>query len=418
MKKRAKGVRRRGKNKAGRLVRALTLMKGLTSMAGRFLLPRFIRDMKKLKIGALSGGNTLKILNGGDECFREFAAAIRSARRSINLETYIFNSDDVGWKMARLLANKARRGVEVNVIYDAVGCMGTSRELFNFMADGGVELVEYHPLAPWKKFFNIGSRDHRKALVVDGRTAFVGGMNIGSEYAGKRLGGAGWRDTHLRIDGPAAGDVQRFFLENWFRYGGAEVDFARHFPEHRNTGSKLVMVMSSRARRDVRPIRQSYLSAIKYARRTIFITSAYFIPDGSVYRALSRAARRGVDVRLLLPGKSDLEFVRKAGRYLYKRYLKNGIRVFEYGPSVLHAKTAVIDGVWSTIGSSNIDRLSFTRNLEINAIVLDQEFGGEMERMFFRDLGKSAGVTLDSWERRSLLEFLAEWFFYRFRKFM
>ncbi|HPA70682.1 MAG TPA: cardiolipin synthase [Spirochaetota bacterium] len=418
MKKRGKTRKRRGGKGAGGFARARALVGGFVSRTGHFPLPRFVREMKKLKIGALSGGNRLRLIVGGDECYREFASAIRSARRSVNLETYIFNSDDVGWMIAKLLAKKAKRGVEVNVIYDAVGCLGTDPELFRYLEKSGVELLEYHPLLPWKKFFNLGSRDHRKVLVVDGRVAFVGGMNIGNEYAGKRCGGGGWRDTHLRIEGPAAGDVQFFFMENWFRYGGAVVDFARHFPEHRKGGSKLVMLMSSRARRHSKPIRQSYLTAIRYARESICITSAYFIPDGSVYRALVRAARRGVDVKLLLPGKSDLLFVIKAGRYLYRRYLKNGIRVFEYAPSVLHAKTAVIDGVWSTIGSSNIDHLSFSRNLEINAIVLDQEFGREMERMFARDLVKSAEVTLDTWARRSPLEFLAEWFFYRFRKLM
>ena len=387
----------------------------LARLKNRFFLPGFLAEMKRLRIGGLSGGNRVRLLTTGDACFDEFVAAINSARRSINLETYIFNSDAVGWMIAELLVKKARRGVEVNVIYDAVGCLGTSPALFAFLRSGGVEIVEFHPIIPWRKYFNIDMRDHRKLLVVDGRVAFVGGMNIGNEYAGRKYRGGDWRDTHLRIEGPAVRNVQFFFFENWYRYGGAMVDSARHFPVLGKPGEKLLMVLCSKSRRQVKPIQESYISAINFAKQSIYITNAYFIPDARIYRALVRAARRGVDVRLLLPGKSDLAFVQHASRYLYKRYLRHGIRVYEYRRSILHAKTAVIDGIWSTVGSSNIDRRSFSRNLEINAILLDQPFGEEMERVFFADLRKSEELQLQNWKKRSVWNFLLEWFFYRFR---
>ncbi len=387
----------------------------LARLKNRFLLPGFLSEMKRLRIGGLSGGNSVKLLATGDACFDEVVSAINSARLSVNLETYIFNSDAVGWMIAELLVKKAEEGVEVNVIYDAVGCIRTSPALFAFMSSNGVEIIEFNPVIPWRKYFNLDMRDHRKLLVVDGRMAFVGGMNIGNEYAGRKYRGGDWRDTHLRIEGPAVRDVQFFFFENWYRYGGAIIDISRHFPGLGEPGKKLLMVLCSKARRQVKPIQESYISAINFAKQSIYITNAYFIPDARIYRALVRAAKRGIDVRLLLPGKTDLAMVQHASRYLYKRYLKHGIRVYEYARSVLHAKTAVIDGIWSTVGSSNIDRRSFSRNLEINAIILDQPFGDQMERVFFADLRKSVELRIENWRKRSLWNFLLEWFYYRFR---
>lgn len=393
----------------------ININKTFTRIKNRFFLPSFLKEMQSLKIGGISGGNRIKLLIDGDVCFAEFIKAIKSAKTSVNLETYIFKSDDVGWMMAELLVKKAAEGVRVNVIYDAVGCIGTSPALFNYMKKEGVELLEFHPVAPWKRYWNLSMRDHRKLLVVDGRIAFVGGINIGMEYAGKKFNGGRWRDTHLRIEGPAVRDIQVYFMEIWIRYGGNFEDYDRHFPLIKEAGRKLLMVLGSRSRKKIKPVQESYISAIKFAKESIYITNAYFIPDAKFYRAFVRAAKRGVDVRFLLPGKSDLPFVQRASRYLYKKYLKSGIRVYEYTPYVLHAKTAVIDGIWSTVGSSNIDRRSFSRNLEINAVVLDQKFGAQMEGVFFSDLRKSVELKLENWQKRSLFHFIGEWFFYRFR---
>ncbi|TAL35436.1 MAG: cardiolipin synthase [Spirochaetes bacterium] len=394
------------------------LQRRIKKLRNRLFLPAFLRTMKRLRIGGISGGNRLELITDGDECFDAYLKSIAGAKKSINLESYTFKSDEVGWKIARVLARKARSGCEVNVIYDAVGCIGTSPALFAFLRDSGVEVIEYHPLWPWRKFWNVSLRDHRKLLVVDGRIAFVGGINIGVEYAGPRYNGGRWRDTHLKIEGPAVRDIQFFFIENWYRNGGAIMDNSTHFPQIKEAGKKLLMVLCTRSRRNIRPIHESYISAINYAKNSIYIANAYFIPDARIYRALVRAVRRGVDVRVLLPGISDVPIVQHAGRYLYKRYLRHGIRVYEYGRSVLHAKTAVIDGIWSTVGSSNIDRRSFVHNLEINAVALDQEFGEEMERVFANDLRQSEELTLEGWHKRSMGNFLLEWFWYRFRNLL
>jgi len=386
----------------------------------KLFLPRFLRRMKKLKIGGLSGGNRIQLLNDGDDCFDEFITSMKKARLSINMETYIFKSDEVGWKVAEILAGKALAGIEVNLIYDSWGCLGTSPAIFSYMRDAGVELIAYRPFLTLKRigdpFFR--ERDHRKILVIDGRTAFIGGVNIGNEYAGKNFSGQGWRDTHLKIEGPSVKDVQFFFIENWYRSGGEILEQKNHFPNIRSVGKKIIMIMGSKGKKNLKPIKESYLSAIRYAQHSIYITNAYFIPTAKVLRALLAAAKRGVDVRLLLPGKTDVPFVKFGSRYLYKKYLKQGIRVFEYGKSVLHAKTAVIDGCWATVGSSNLDALSFRRNLEINAVILDQDACAEMEKQFFHDLKFSTEFKLEDIARRSLPGFFVEWFFYRFRNIL
>ncbi|MCP4138236.1 MAG: cardiolipin synthase [bacterium] len=392
--------------------------KKFTRLKNHFLLPRFLREMRRLKIGGLSGGNTVKLIADGDEFFDRILKAISQAKKSINLETYIFNSDHVGWAVAEKLAESAKRGIEVNVIYDSFGSITTSSKLFSFLRESGVEVIEYHPFVPWKRYWNITFRDHRKILVVDGEIGFVGGINIGKEYAGRAFKGDNWRDTHLQIEGRAVRDIQFFFIENWYRHGGAILDNDYHFPELRKKGKKILMVLSSKSRKKIKPVQESYISAINNARYSISITNAYFIPDARIYRALVRAASRGVNVSLILPGKSDIPPVKYASRYLYKRYLKHGIRVFEYSRSILHAKTAVIDGIWSTVGSSNLDRISFRKNLEINVVVLDQEFGLKMESLFVKDLKKSAEITLDIFQKRLFIEFMLEWLCYRFRNLL
>ena len=387
----------------------------IKKIRNRFFLPRYMRDMKKIGIGGISGGNSVTLITEGDVFFTSIISAIENAKKSINLETYIFSSDPVGWIIAEKLAAKASQGLEVNVIYDSVGSIAASSQMFSMMEEHGVEVLEYHPFVPWRKYWGVSFRDHRKILVIDGCRAFIGGINIGREYAGEKFSGDNWRDTHIMIKGPAVTDIQFFFMENWYRNGGAVMNSRLYFPEIEKSGEKLLMILCASSRKKVKPVHQSYMSAIRNSRNSIYITNAYFIPDAKIYRSLVRAAERGVDVKLLLPGVSDLPFVKYASRYLYKRYMKKGIKIFEYAESVLHAKTAVIDGVWSTVGSSNLDRRSFRKNLEMNAVILDQGFGEMMEQQFLNDLKKSVEIIPESFKKRGLIEFFIEWVCYRFR---
>lgn len=381
----------------------------------KIFLPKFLKEMKKLRIGGITGGNSAKLIVNGDDCFDEFISAIRNAKKNINLETYIFKSDTLGWKIAEELSAAARRGVDVNIIYDAVGSIRTSPAVFDQMRSAGAHVIQHNPLIPWRFFWNISFRDHRKILVIDGKTAFAGGINIGLEYAGKKYRGDAWRDTHLKIEGPAAREVQFFFIENWIRNGGYISDYSSYFPQPRESGKVPIMILSTKSRKKIAPIMESYLSSIRHAKKNIYITNAYFIPDRKIYIELMKAAERGIDVSIILPWKSDLPFVKLASQFLYRRYLKHGIKIFEYRKSILHAKTAVIDGVVSTIGSSNIDRLSFNWNLELNAMIIDQPFGKKMEKLFHDDKKDCVEVTLAMIERRSVAQYLLEWFCYRFR---
>jgi len=387
----------------------------IRNFKNRFFLPRYIREMKKIGIGGISGGNSVELITEGDVFFNSIISSIEAAEKSVNLETYIFSSDSVGWLIAEKLAAKAESGVEVNVIYDSIGSLASSAQMFGIMRNAGVEVIEYHPFVPWRRYWGLSFRDHRKILIIDGVCAYIGGINIGKEYAGRKYNGGNWRDTHIKIEGPAVTDIQFFFMENWYRNGGAVMNSRLYFPEIKNAGEKLLMILCANARKKVKPVHQSYISAIENARNSIYITNAYFIPDAKIYRSLVRAAERGVDVRLLLPGISDVPFVKYASRYLYKRYMRKGIRIFEYAESVLHAKTAVIDGVWSTVGSSNLDRRSFRKNLEMNAVILDQSFGGDMEQVFLDDVRKSKEITLQVFQKRSFTRFFIEWLCYRFR---
>jgi cardiolipin synthase len=384
----------------------------------KFRLSTYIKEMEKLGIAEVSQDNSVALITDGAECFRQFFREIDHAKLSINLESYIFRSDGAGWDMAKRLAKASRRGVEVNVIFDALGSIKTSREIFRYMSESGVELIEYHPLVPWRKFFNITFRDHRKILVIDGKTAFIGGLNIGSEYAGSLYIEDYQRDTHMKITGPAVRDIQYHFIENWFHHGGRNTGSQKMFPNIEPEGSEKTLVLCANSRRKLKPIQESYLAAINGATSSIYIENAYFIPDLKTFRALVSAAKRGVDVRIILPGHYVMPFVSSAVRYLYKRYLKNDIKIYEYMKSVLHAKTAVIDGVWSTVGSSNIDRLSFGVNLEINGVVLGKSFGDQMKDVFFEDLEACREITLGHWQKRSPFTFLFQWLAYRFRNLL
>jgi cardiolipin synthase len=385
----------------------------IRKLKDRYIIPSFFRKMKKLKIGSVSGNNSVEIHTDGDSFFRAISEAIISARKSINMETYTFASDETGWEIAGLLSEKARQGLEGNLIFDSLGSIGSSRSIFSSMARSGVEIVEYNPVRPWKNFFMQGHRDHRKILVVDGSVAFIGGNNIGNDYSGAKHRGRNWRDTHLKIQGPAVRDIQYIFMENWHRNKGALMDINNHISDGLGRGGTTIMILGSRARRRTqKPIIQSYLAAIGKARKSIYITNAYFIPSGKLVRALTHASRRGVDVRIMMPEKSDVRIAQYASRYLYKRYMKCGMRLYEYRPTMLHAKTAVIDGVWSTVGSSNLDRFTLVRNLEINAVITDRGFGEEMKRIFMSDMKSCDELLLSRWEKRSPVNLLLEWLCY------
>jgi cardiolipin synthase A/B len=398
------------------------------SKAGSLLSQRLRNsrtDFKKLAAleeaatrSPLIKGNKVTLLFDGPRTLAAMMAAITDAKNHINLETYIFDQDELGMQFADLLIAKQREGVQVSIIYDSVGTLGTPPEFFAKMRDAGISLTEFNPVNPLKGFglWRVNNRDHRKILVVDGRVAFSGGINIADDYAtsslfrsGKRPGSdLGWRDTHVQIEGPAVAALQWLFLDAWASQNTSDLPDREFFPPLSEVGDKIVRVVASKPGGDFE-IYKKYVLAIQEARKTIHLTAAYFVPDAQIMESLIQAAGRGVSVKLVVPSVTDVNLVMYAGRSFYDELLQAGVRIFEFRESVLHAKTAVIDGVWSTVGSANIDLRSFLHNHEINIVVLGEEFGNSMEAAFTEDLRHSRELTLESWRARPFSERIKEW---------
>jgi cardiolipin synthase len=371
-------------------------------------------------------GNQLRLLRNGQAAFPEMLAAIAAAEEQVLLEMYWFASDGIGRKFAAALSAAAQRGVEVRVIFDAVGSVGASDEMFDGLSKSGVRVIEFNPIAPWKRRFRLSRltrRDHRKILIVDGRTGFTGGINIADYWLPLDDGGAGWRDDMVRIDGPAVAGLCDCFARAWARLRGPKlrlVGFGREALTLTDAPRRgqAVRVLGQHFLRTQRQISRAYLHYLRRAEQRIFIANSYFVPDGRVLRALTRAARRGVDVRIIVPGQSDVDIVRHASRAVWARLLRAGVRIFEWDESVLHAKSAVVDGMWSTTGTFNFDYLSLRVNLEVNISVLDARFAGALERSFLADFEQCREVSRVDFRFRPLGQRLLEFIAYRLRKFL
>ncbi|MDO8654472.1 MAG: cardiolipin synthase [Undibacterium sp.] len=366
----------------------------------------------------LIAGNKITLLYDGPQTMTAMMEAINSAKDHINLETYIFDQDEVGIRFAELLMARQRAGVQVNIIYDSVGTIGTPQAFFDKMRDAGIRLLAFNPVNPLKLIgsWEPNNRDHRKILVVDGVVAFTGGVNISSTYANsslfrsasRRNTKVGWRDTHIKIEGPAVAALQWTFLDTWTSEKSPDLSDSNFFPPLKEAGDKLVRVLASEPDGD-QDIYKAYVLAIQEAKNTIHITCAYFVPDIQILQALNAAARRGVDVKIILPGVSDSSLVFHATQSFYDEMLTNGIKIYQLQIAVLHAKTAVIDKVWATVGSTNIDTRSFLHNNEINVVVFGEEFGVAMENAFTEDLRYSVEMTKSKWEQRPLTDRFKEW---------
>ncbi|WP_179673387.1 cardiolipin synthase [Duganella sp. 1224] len=369
----------------------------------------------------LIAGNKTTLLFDGPQTMSEMLKAIAAARNNINLETYIFDQDELGLKFADALIDKQRQGVTVNILYDSVGTIGVPAEFFKRMRDGGIKLIEFNPVNPAKVSGNdwkINNRDHRKVLIVDGKVAFTGGINISATYAKSSLfrsaskptskADVGWRDTHIKVEGPAVQAFQWLFVRQWASQDKDDLREADYFPKPVIAGDKVVRVLGSDPGGQFE-IYKAYALAIQEAKKSIHITSAYFVPDRQTVDALIAAARRGVDVKIVLPGVSDSGLVFYAGHAFYDDLLAAGVKIYQLKLAVLHAKTAVIDGKWSTVGSTNIDTRSFLHNSELNVIVMGEEFGTEMEKAFQEDMKDSNVITLEQWRHRPWANRMKEW---------
>ncbi len=358
-------------------------------------------------------GNRVTLLVNGPASFAALAEAIRSARTRVDMESYEFD-DAAGGEFADILLAARQRGVEVNLIYDAWGAAGTSAALFDRLRRGGVRVLEYNPLQPNDRVpVQVNARDHRKLLCVDGEVAITGGVNIsrvyenppGSEPANPR--DEAWRDTDVRIEGPVVAQFERFFMETWRQQKGPALADPPPAPAA-GQGGTLVQAIDGAPENGKPLIYRTLLAAITLAQTSVHFTTGFFVPTPDLTRALEAAARRGVDVRVIVPGRSTSDAAVAAGRAKYGDLLEAGVKLHEFQGRILHAKTAVIDGAWSAVGSSNLDWRSTVWNNEIDAIILGGEFGGQMEAVFQADVAASKTIDLASWRRRSLGERVRE----------
>lgn len=371
----------------------------------------------------LIAGNKVTLLFDGPQTMEQMLKAIAAATNHINLETYIFDQDEMGLKFADMLIEKQRQGIAVSIMYDSVGTLNVPQEFFERMRSAGVKLVAFNPVNPAKvrgDSWRLNNRDHRKVLIVDGKVAFTGGVNISDTYAKSSLfrsrsrhrataeSEVGWRDTHVMVEGPAVAAFQWMFIRAWTRQDADDLPDARFFPPLPPAGDKLVRVIASEPGSDFE-IYKAYILAMQQAKKSIYLTSAYFVPDHQTIAALTGAAKRGVDVKLVLPGVSDSSLVFHASHAFYDELLQGGVRIYQLKLSVLHAKTAVIDGNWSTVGSTNIDMRSFMHNSELNLVVLGEAFGDDMENAFAEDLRDSVEITQQQWRQRPLGDRIKEW---------
>jgi cardiolipin synthase len=368
-------------------------------------------------------GNKLTLLQNGPVTYQAMFAAIRAARDHINLETYIFDDDEAGRQFSDLLLDRQAAGVQVNVIHDSVGGIATPTAFFDRLRAGGIQVLEFNPVNPLtgnKKAWLLNNRDHRRQLVIDGRIAFTGGVNISDTYSSAPVDSArrkrnsirnppvGWRDTDIQIEGPVVAEFQKLFMETWARQKGEPLAARNYFPTLAASGDQIVRAIGSTPADRRSLIYLTLMSAITHAELEVHLTIAYFAPDPQLLEALIDAARRGVDVKLVLPSYSDSSAIFHLGRSYYTELLRGGVKIYELRGAVMHAKTACIDGVWSTIGSTNLDWRSFLHNDEINAVILGRGFAAQMDAMFARDLTESDAIALDSWQHRSWMLRLKE----------
>jgi len=376
----------------------------------------FLQTMHALTGGPLSTGNDVTILKNGVQIFPSMLSAIRSAKKTINLEFYIFWDGEIGRQFAETLAEKARSGVQVKVILDAVGSASMSESLIEFLRRNGIDMEWYHPLR-WYTLSRFNHRTHRKLMVVDGEIGFSGGVGIGDDWLGDADSKDHWRETVTRVEGPVVTQMQAAFMDNWVKSRGELLTGLDYFPQIQPRGEQLAQVIKSSPSEGSSTVKLLYIISIVSAQKSIYITNAYFVPDSDTMRALEGAVRRGVDVRIIVPGEiTDVPIVRQASRLHYELLLRRGIKIFEYQPTMMHAKTMVVDGIWSTIGSSNFDDRSFRLNDEVNVNIYDEAIAGQMETMFFQDMARSQEITARKWLRRPAFHRLKEAFAGVFKK--
>ena len=370
--------------------------------------PQFLRSMGHLIGPAILASNRVGALINGDQIFPAMLESIRSALKSIDLETYIYWSGDIGQKFAEALAERARAGVKVHVLIDWVGSRKVDSRDLLVMREAGVEVAKYNPLV-WFNLARLNHRDHRKLLIVDGKIGFIGGAGLADLWQGNADAPKHWRDTQFRLEGPAVGQMQAAFMDNWIKTTGRVLDTEDYFPELQPAGDDLAQVFFSSPRDGTESVRLMYLLAIAAATKNIRLSASYFVPGALTTEELVDASRRGVNVEIIVPGaKTDVPVARYASRSKWGPLLKAGVKIYEYEPTMFHCKVMIVDDVWVTVGSANFDNRSFRLNDEANLNVYSVEFAARQARIFEEDKQNAMQVTYDEWKQRGLCKKILE----------
>jgi cardiolipin synthase A/B len=374
--------------------------------------PQFRRTMGNLLGPAIIGGNSVTTLLNGEQMFPAMLEAIQSAKKTINIETYVYSAGDVGKKFADALEERARAGVQVRVMVDGVGAAGATKYAKQ-LKRAGAQVVQYHPLHWWALTAaqHRNNRTHRKLLIVDGQLGFIGGAGVADEWLGNADSKKHWRDTHYKVRGPIVAQLQSAFVDNWMETTGEVLEGDDHFPQLADAGEHPAQVFKSSPDGGSESMALLYLLSIAAAEKNIRLASAYFVPDALSIRALADAAKRGVKVQIIVPGKNiDVKIVRPASRARWGELLRAGVEIYEYQPTMYHVKQMIVDDLWTSIGSANLDNLSFRLNDEANLNVMDAAFAREQIQIFEDDLGKSKQITYEQWKTRPLPEKFMEGF--------
>lgn len=361
--------------------------------------PQFMRTMGVLLGPDLTSENMVEELINGDQIFSSMLSAMRSARRSITLETYIFFAGRIACDFVDVLSERARAGVKVLVLLDWIGGQLDDAQIER-LQESGVEVRRYH--APrWNDLHKLNNRTHRKLMIVDGEIGFTGGVGIADKWRGNALGPSQWRDTHFRVSGPVVGQMQATFADNWLEATGEVLHGPDYLPAMSAKDGVLAQMYSASPGGGERSMQLLYLLSIAAARKTIDISASYFVPDEAAVAELVAAMKRGVRVRIILPGEHiDWGFVRRASRARWGPLLEAGAQISEYQPTMYHVKMMIVDELWVTVGSTNFDARSFAINDEANLDVYDAVFARRQAAVFERDLQQSRGIGLDEWRER------------------
>jgi len=373
------------------------------------------RNIEKIYGTPFTDGNNVTLLWKDKELFNNIFNLIKEARELICLEFYIFRNDETGNELAEILKQKASEGVKVFILYDHFGSFGTPMKFWKDLKQSGIQIRASHPFK-WTKPFHYVHRDHKKFIIIDGNKAFTGGLNIANEYRGyhrvkKKIG---WRDTGIFLEGPIAKTLLDTFKKSWEIWKGTPIHFNKNV-EPITDGLPVLPIFASSAK-GRRKMRKLIYDSISQSQKSIYLTTAYFTPSRRMLQILENAVLRGADVKLLLPGKSDISAAYYAGRAFFTKLLKAGVEIYNYHGEILHAKTSVFDEMWSIIGSANLDFQSLRRNDEGNVGIIDASFGKQMIEIFYEDLKQSETIRLDKWLKRPFLEKVKEKFFAMFRR--